>query len=448
MRVHFISIGGAVMHNLALALAKKGFTVTGSDDEIYEPATSRLAAAGLLPKTIGWNKDNITSDIDAIVLGMHAKIDNPELIQAQELGLKIYSFPEYMYEQTKDKKRIVVGGSHGKTSTTAMILYVLKHYHIDFDYLVGSLIEGFDTMVGISATSKIAVFEGDEYLNSALDPRPKFHLYKADVGIITGVSWDHINVFPTYEIYLKQFEIFIKGLPQNGALIYCEADSEVKKTSETTPCAAQLIPYTTPENNVIDGITYLLVNGTSIPLKVFGNHNLQNMMAAKFACEEAGINEMQFYEAIQHFKGTAKRLETIAETATSIVYRDFAHAPSKLQATINAVKQLHPERKLIAAYELHTFSSLNKAFLPHYHNTMEEADIKAVLFSKHALEMKKMPMLDTAEVAQEFGEGVNVFTDKNALRTFIDEQYTGHENVLLMSSGTFDGMSLDLNQPK
>jgi UDP-N-acetylmuramate: L-alanyl-gamma-D-glutamyl-meso-diaminopimelate ligase len=431
------------MHNLALALHHKGFTVTGSDDEIYEPAKSRLEKAGILPTSFGWNSNNITPDLDAIVLGMHARKDNPELIRAQELGLKIYSFPEYMYEQTKDKKRIVIGGSHGKTSTTAMILFVLKYFHIDFDYLVGSIIDGFDTMVGISNTSKIAVFEGDEYLNSALDPRPKFHFYHTEVGIITGIAWDHINVFPTYENYVEQFEIFIKGLPKEGALIYCADDAEVKRVSENTPCAARLIPYTTPENEVRDGITYVNINKKLIPLKFFGKHNMQNMMAAKYACLEAGITEEQFYEAIQQFKGTAKRLETIKETPTSIIYRDFAHAPSKLKATVNAVKNLYPNRKLIAAYELHTFSSLNKDFLPQYHNTMEEADVKAVLYSKHALEMKKMPMLNTVEVAKHFGEGVAVFTDKNELRDYILNHYKGNENLLLMSSGTFDGMNVE-----
>ena len=443
MRVHFISIGGAVMHNLALALHNKGYKVSGSDDEIYEPARSRLEKAGILPAETGWNVNNITPDLDAIVLGMHARKDNPELVKAQEMGLKIYSFPEYMYEQTRDKKRIVIGGSHGKTSTTAMILFVLKYYHVDFDYLVGSLIDGFDTMVGISPTSRLAVFEGDEYLNSALDPRPKFHFYKTEVGIITGIAWDHINVFPTYENYVEQFEIFIKELPAKGALIYCADDAEVKRVSENTPCRARLIPYSTPKNKVENGVTYVIVNGKEIPLNVFGNHNLQNMMAAKFACIEAGLTEEQFFDAIQHFKGTAKRLETIKETESSVIYRDFAHAPSKLKATVNAVKNLYPERKLVAAYELHTYSSLNKAFLPHYKDSMAEADVAAVLFSMHALEMKKMPMLDEAEVAEGFGGNVKVFTDKNELHAFLRSHYSGRENLLLMSSGTFDGMSLD-----
>ncbi len=425
---------------MAIALHKKGFKVTGSDDEIYEPAKSRLDKYGLLPKENGWFTQNISSDIDAIVLGMHARKDNPEMLKAQEMGIKIYSFPEYMYEQTKDKKRIVIGGSHGKTSTTAMIMFALNYHKVEFDYLVGSMIEGFDTMVGLSESSKIAIFEGDEYLTSALDLRPKFHVYQAHIGIITGIAWDHINVFPTYENYVAQFEIFIKDLPAHGALIYCADDPEVKRVSESTPCKARMIPYTTPANTVENGVTYLTNQDPKVALKVFGKHNLQNMMAAKFACMEAGLTEEQFYEAIQHFKGTAKRLETLKETAESIIYRDFAHAPSKLKATINAVKNLYPERKLIAAYELHTYSSLNKAFLPHYHNSMAEADIKAVLFSKHALEMKKMPMLDEEEVSTHFGSGVKVFTDKNELRKFIDLHYTGKENLLLMSSGTFDGM--------
>lgn len=438
--VHFISIGGAVMHNMALALHNKGYKVSGSDDEIYEPAKSRLEKAGILPPKMGWDVNNITTSIDFVILGMHARIDNPELIKAKELGLKVYSFPEYMYEQTKNKKRIVVGGSHGKTSTTAMILYALKYFNQNFDYLVGSLIDGFDTMVGIDDNSKLAVFEGDEYLNSAIDPRPKFHFYHADVAIITGISWDHVNVFPTYENYLKQFEIFIKKIPKNGTLIYCADDLEVKKLCENTPCDAKLIPYYTPPNKVVNGVTYLQIDGKEIALKVFGNHNLQNMMAAKFACIEAGLTEAQFYEAIQNFTGTAKRLETIKETKQSVIYRDFAHAPSKLKATVNAVKNLYPDRKLIAVYELHTFSSLSKSFLPNYNNCMIEADVSAVLFTKHALEMKKMPMLTVQEVTKAFGNNVKVFTDKNELRSFITQNYTGNQNLLLMSSGTFDGM--------
>jgi UDP-N-acetylmuramate: L-alanyl-gamma-D-glutamyl-meso-diaminopimelate ligase len=435
------------MHNMAIALQKKGYHVTGTDDEIYEPALSRLKNYNLLPNQFGWQPNLITQDIDAIILGMHARKDNPELARAQELGLKIYSFPEYMYEQTKDKLRIVVGGSHGKTTTTAMILHVLNYHNLEFDYLVGSQLAGFETMVGFSHTSKIAVFEGDEYLTSALDLRPKFHVYQANIGIITGIAWDHINVFPTYENYLFQFEKFIKDISKDGSIIYCESDPEVKKLLDQTETACEKIPYTTPLFSVENGHFILPTSVTGeekpIGLSFFGTHNLQNMMAAKHACLKAGLNQAQFYEAIQSFKGTAKRLETIKETEHSLVLRDFAHAPSKLKATVNAVRELYPNRKLIAAYELHTYSSLNKDFLPHYHNTLEKADIRAVLFSKHALEIKKMPMLDPSEVAAGFGDDVMVFTDKNELRTFLEQNYTGKENLLLMSSGTFDGMNLE-----
>ncbi len=443
MRIHLISIGGAVMHNMAIALKQKGHTITGTDDEIYEPAKSRLQKQGLLPAEMGWQPALITTDLDAIILGMHARNDNPELLKAKELGLKIYSFPEFMYEQTKNKLRVVVGGSHGKTTTTAMILHVLNHHHVAFDYLVGSQLEGFDTMVGFSETSKIAVFEGDEYLTSAIDLRPKFHVYQADIGIITGIAWDHINVFPTFENYVLQFKKYVKEIPANGAIIYCDEDAEVNKLLVQTETTCEKIPYTTPSFKVVDGKFIIETpEGNSVILNFFGTHNLQNMMAAYHACLKVGLNQSQFFEAIASFKGTAKRLETLKETENSLVIRDFAHAPSKLKATVNAVRELYPERKLIAIYELHTFSSLNKAFLPHYHNTLQQADVRAVLFSKHALEVKKMPMLSKEEVANGFGENVQVFTDKNELHEFILKHYTGEENLLLMSSGNFDGMSV------
>lgn len=444
MHIHFISIGGAVMHNMAIALHKKGYKVTGTDDEIYEPAKSRLQKYGLLPAEMGWQPELIHKDIDAIILGMHARKDNPELLKALELGIKIYSFPEFMYEQTKDKLRIVVGGSHGKTTTTAMILHVLNHHKVEFDYLVGSQLEGFETMVGFSHTAKIAVFEGDEYLTSAIDLRPKFHVYQAQVGIITGIAWDHINVFPTYENYLEQFAFFAKNIPANGDIIYCASDNEVKKLIDATPLVCHKTPYQTPNFKVEDGrFIVTKTNGEKVALNFFGTHNLQNMMAAKHACAHAGISEDDFFLAIASFKGTAKRMETLKETNDSLVIRDFAHAPSKLKATVNAVRELHPNRKLIAAYELHTFSSLNKAFLPHYNNSMEKADVAAVLFSKHALEIKKMPMLDPNEVKEGFGNNVSVFTNKDELKAFLSSHYHGKENLLLMSSGTFDGMDLN-----
>jgi UDP-N-acetylmuramate: L-alanyl-gamma-D-glutamyl-meso-diaminopimelate ligase len=402
MNIHFISIGGAVMHNMAIALHKKGYKITGSDDEIYEPATSRLAKYGILPTKMGWDVNNIHLGLNAIILGMHARKDNPEMLKAQELGIKIYSFPEYMYEQTKDKLRIIVGGSHGKTTTTAMILHVLQACNIEFDYLVGSMLAGFETMVGLSETSKIAVFEGDEYLTSALDLRPKFHVYKGDIGIITGIAWDHINVFPTFDFYVEQFKIFVEALPQKGSIIYSSDDEEVNKLIAESNILAKKVPYLTPDFEVRNGVVYLKINEQEIALKFFGTHNLQNMMAAKYACDTAGVTNEQFFKSIQTFKGTAKRLETIFENENAMIIRDFAHAPSKLKATVNAVRELNPERKLIAVYELHTFSSLNKDFLPQYFNSMQTANVKAVLYSKHALEMKKMPMLTNEDVSAGF----------------------------------------------
>lgn len=448
MKFHLTSIGGAVMHNLAIALHLKGHQVTGTDDEIYEPAKSRLNKYGLLPQETGWKPELITAETDAVILGMHARKNNPEIARAQELGIRIYSFPEFMYEQTRNKLRIVVGGSHGKTTTTAMILHVLRQQGIRFDYLVGSQLEGFETMVGFDPEAKLAVFEGDEYLTSALDLRPKFHVYQAEVGIITGIAWDHINVFPTFENYLEQFKIFIEQIPANGSLIYCAADAQVKELVTKTNPVCEQIPYTTPAFEVVDGKFIVQVNDAAtgrskaVRLEFFGTHNLQNMMAARHACNKADISDDAFFEAIASFKGTAKRLETIKETPESLIIRDFAHAPSKLRATVNAVRELYPNRKLIAVYELHTYSSLNKAFLPHYHNTLEKADVRAVLFSRHALEMKKMPMLEPSEVAAGFGNEVQVFTSKDELRAFIASHYKGRENLLLMSSGTFDGMDL------
>jgi len=439
-RVHFISIGGAVMHNMALALHNKGFVVSGSDDEIYEPALSRLKKQGLLPQKNGWFPEKITADIDAVILGMHAKANNPELLKAQQLGLKIYSFPEFMFEQTKNKLRIVVGGSHGKTTTTAMILHVLKSYHVMFDYLVGSQLEGFDTMVGFETNSKIAVFEGDEYLTSPIDLRPKFHVYNADVGIITGIAWDHMNVFPTFEIYKKQFSIFAENIPKQGNLIFFKNDQELTNIINKSNIVAEKIGYSTPLFNIANGKTIITHGGKSYPLEIFGAHNLQNLMAAMHACKIAGISEDDFFNAVSSFKGTAKRLETLYKTNKQVVIRDFAHAPSKLKATVNAVKEQFPNNKLIAVYELHTFSSLNKEFLPQYYQSMQMADIAIVFYSLHALQMKKMPMIEKEEIMSGFGGKVNVFTNKDDLHTFIKSNFNNQVSLLLMSSGTFDGM--------
>ena len=450
MKVHFIAIGGSAMHNLAIALCQKGITVTGSDDEIFDPAKSRLEKYGLLPAEFGWHPERITPDLDAVVLGMHARIDNPELLRAQELGLTIYSYPEYLYEQSKDKMRIVIGGSHGKTTTTAMILHVLAHCGIEADYMVGAQLKGFDVMVRLSHTAKVMVIEGDEYLTSPIDRRPKFHLYKPDVAIITGIEWDHINVFPTFDIYREQFAKFIDLIEPNGTLVYCDEDPEVQRVAVGNQRTdIQKLPYRCPEHVVENGITYLCTpdgGDKGTPLQVFGHHNLLNLTAARLACRQVGVTDAQFDEAIASFEGASKRLELVKKSDTCAVYKDFAHAPSKLRATIHAMREQYPDRKLVACMELHTFSSLTQEFLQQYRNTMDEADVRYVYFSQHALQLKKLPPLDPEEVRKAFGGNVEVYTDSQKMIESV-KQYckelsilNSQFSILMMSSGNFDGI--------
>ncbi|MCR4811328.1 MAG: peptidoglycan synthetase [Bacteroidales bacterium] len=447
MNVHFIAIGGAAMHNLAIALHLKGYNVTGSDDEIFDPAKSRLQKYGLLPESFGWHPERITSDIDAVVLGMHARADNPELLKAQELGLRIYSYPEYLYEQSKDKTRVVIGGSHGKTTTTAMILHVLAHAGIEADYMVGAQLEGFEVMVRLSETAKVMVIEGDEYLTSPIDRRPKFHVYKPNIAVITGIEWDHINVFPTFDIYKDQFAQFINliqpiSADRQGTLVYCADDAVVREVAEANNRAEIVkMPYDVPKYEVVDGITYLIADdGRRTPLRVFGRHNLLNLTAARYVCRSLGVNYELFDEAISTFGGASKRLELVKKSDRCAVYKDFAHAPSKLRATIHAMREQYPDRKLVACMELHTFSSLTQEFLKQYHGTMTEADVRYVYFSQHALQLKKLPPLDPADVQAAFGDGVQVFTDSKVMVAELKKMPWSDANLLMMSSGNFDGI--------
>lgn len=444
MNVHFIAIGGSAMHNLAIALHLKGVTVTGSDDEIFDPAKSRLQKYGLLPDSIGWNPDRITPDLDAVVLGMHARLDNPELIRAQELGLKIYSYPEYLYEQSKDKLRIVIGGSHGKTTTTAMILHVLQHCGIEADYMVGAQLEGFEVMVRLSETARVMVIEGDEYLTSPIDRRPKFHLYKPDIAIMTGIEWDHINVFPTFEIYKDQFAQFVDLIMPNGTLIYCDDDKEVRDVAEKNQRTdIEKCPYRVPEHVVENGVTYLVKEGRRVPLSVFGNHNLLNMTAARYACQKLGVSDEQFDEAVSSFGGASKRLELVKRTTEQVLYKDFAHAPSKLRATISAMKEQYGEKPLIACMELHTFSSLTAEFLKQYKGCMDKAEVPIVYFNPHAVAHKKLPPLTTEQVYEAFGNrGIKVFCESQEVVRCLHELMDGNQkyNLLMMSSGNFDGI--------
>ena len=443
MRVHFIAIGGSAMHNLAIALHKKGYQVTGSDDEIFEPSKSRIASYGLLPEKFGWDENRITADIDAVILGMHARIDNPELLKAQELGLTIYSYPAYIYEQSKNKTRVVIGGSHGKTSITAMVLHVLEKCNFDFDYMVGAQLEGFETMVQLT-DAPVIILEGDEYLSSPIDRRPKFHLYKPHIALISGIAWDHINVFPTFENYIEQFDIFINQIEPNGYLTYCENDIVLKKLVTKNTSKIKKEGYSTPANYIEKGITFLKTEIGNIPLMVFGDHNLQNINGAKLICNQLGVDDADFFRAIATFKGAAKRLELIAKSETTAVYKDFAHSPSKLKATTKAVKQQYPDRKVVACMELHTFSSLNKNFLSEYENAMSDADEAYVYYSEHTLAHKRLEHITPAEVKNAFAsDNVEVINDSKQLVNVLENKNWNNSVLLLMSSGNFDGVDLN-----
>ncbi|MFH2096061.1 MAG: Mur ligase family protein [Bacteroidota bacterium] len=439
-KVHFIAVGGAVMHNLAIALHKKGYRVTGSDDEIFEPSRSRLAAHELLPSEQGWDENKITPDLDAVVLGMHAHADNPELQKARQLELKIYSVPEYLYEQTRDKKRIVVGGSHGKTTTTSMIMHVLRENGFAFDYMVGAQVEGFHTMVGLT-DAPIAVFEGDEYLSSSLDPRPKFHLYHPHIAILTGIAWDHINVFPTFENYLEQFSKFIGMIEPGGNLVYFEGDDHLSGLASKAGNNIEKQTYTTHPHAVENGRTFLINGDMKYPCLVFGEHNLQNISAAKAVCLMSGVTEEGFYRAISSFSGASKRLQLLAESKSTSVFLDFAHSPSKLKATTRAVRAQFPGRKLVACMELHTFSSLKKEFLPQYAGTMKDADKAFVYYSPETVKHKRLEEITPAQVAAAFGgDNVSVFTDPEELARQLKTIDWKNASLLLMSSGNFSGI--------
>lgn len=443
-KVHFIAIGGSAMHNLAIALKLKNYQVTGSDDEIFNPSKGRLEKHGLLPSTIGWDVTKISSDLDAVIVGMHARADNPELLKAQELGLKIYSYPEYIYEQTKDKTRVVIGGSHGKTSITSMILHVLNHLDINHDFMVGAQLEGFECMVKLSKDAKIAVLEGDEYLSSPIDRRPKFHLYQPNIALLSGIAWDHINVFPTFENYVEQFEIFINKIEPNGSIVYFEGDKNVKTVSEKARPDVNRTPYSTPTYSISNGITSVKIEDQQYPLVIFGEHNLQNLNGAQLVCKALGVSTHDFYTAIQSFKGASKRLELVKRTQDFAMYKDFAHSPSKLKATTKAVKDQFENRTLIACMELHTFSSLNKEFLAQYNGAMATADKAFVYFSPKTLAHKKLATITPEEVKAAFGtENVTVYTESETLINDLKAMNWQDKNLLMMSSGNFNGVDFN-----
>jgi UDP-N-acetylmuramate: L-alanyl-gamma-D-glutamyl-meso-diaminopimelate ligase len=444
MNVHFIAIGGSAMHNLAIALRKKGYDVSGSDDEIFEPSKSRLKKCGLLPEKEGWDSGHIHNGLDAVILGMHARKDNPELIKASELNLKIYSYPEYLYEQSKGKTRVVIAGSHGKTTITAMVLHVLEKSGVACDYMVGAQLEGFEVMVRLTEDAPYMILEGDEYLSSPMDPRPKFHLYHPNIALITGIAWDHINVFPTFENYIEQFQKFIDLIEKNGFLVYCSDDAHVDQLAGTARKDITRIPYSLPDFRVTDGITYLLENNTETSLQIFGRHNLANLNGASKVCKLLGVSDKEFLNAIGSFKGASKRLQLVGRNVRTAVYKDFAHSPSKLKATTSAMKQQFPDRQLIACLELHTFSSLSEKFLDQYIHCLDDADIPIVYFNPHAIALKKLPPITPDQVKRAFGiPELKVYTDSSELLSELSGLDYTNKNLLMMSSGDFDGINIE-----
>jgi UDP-N-acetylmuramate: L-alanyl-gamma-D-glutamyl-meso-diaminopimelate ligase len=445
MRTHFIAIGGAAMHNLALALHFKGYQVTGSDDAVFEPSKSRLQKQGLLPAEMGWFPEKITADIEAIILGMHAKADNPELLRAKELGLKIYSYPEFLFEQSKNKTRVVIGGSHGKTTITSMILHVMHYHNIEVDYMVGAQLEGFDTMVHLTETNDFIVLEGDEYLSSPIDRRPKFHLYQPNIALISGIAWDHINVFPTYENYVAQFEEFIAKITAGGILVYNAQDPEVLRVAEAATNPIRKLPYVTPDYEVSNGVTLLSTPEGPMPIEVFGAHNLNNLAGAKWICQNMGVDEADFYEAIATFKGASKRLEKIAESASKVAYKDFAHSPSKVAATTKAVKEQYPDRTLIACLELHTYSSLNAEFLKEYQGALDYADVAVVFYSPDAVKIKQLDEVSYDQIAQSFQrDDLVIYTNPQAFQDYLFGLDFANSALLLMSSGNYGGLNFEV----
>ena len=442
MNVHFIAIGGAAMHNLAIALHNKGYQITGSDDTIFDPSKSRLHAKGLLPSSFGWYPEKISSNLDAIVLGMHAKSDNPELIKAQSLDLKIYSYPEFLFEQSKNKTRVVIGGSHGKTTITSMILHVMHYHGQDVDYMVGAQLKGFDLMIKLTDENDFIVLEGDEYLSSPIDRRPKFHLYKPNIALLSGIAWDHINVFPTYDNYVEQFKIFVDSIVEGGSINYNEEDAEVKQVVEASTNTIRKIAYKTPEYRVSNGSTLLETSEGLLPVEIFGKHNLNNLAGAKWICQHMGIDEDDFYEAIATFAGASKRLEKMAESDGCIVFKDFAHSPSKVEATTNAVKEQFQERLLVACLELHTYSSLNAEFLQQYKGALDAADIAVVFYSPNAVAIKNLKEVSHEQIKNAFDKNdLIIYNNPVLFQEYLFSMNFNDKTLLLMSSGDYGGLN-------
>lgn len=430
------------MHNLAIALKQAGHDVSGSDDEIFDPSRATLIKHGLLPEKEGWHPEKLDQSFDAVILGMHAKQDNPELLKAQELGLTIFSFPEYIYDQSKNKQRIVIAGSHGKTTITAIIIHVLNFLKHKFDYVIGAKVNGIENTVKLS-DAPIIIIEGDEYLSSPLDPTPKFVRYQHHVGLISGISWDHANVFPTEEEYVKQFDLFADQTPKGGILIYCEQDSIALIIGKKERTDVLAIPYRSHTHNLDKGKIYLTDGKEKYPIKIFGSHNYQNISGAKEILKKIGVTEEQFFEAISSFEGASGRLQKIKETNGFSIYKDFAHAPSKVKATVKAMKEIHPSRDLVACLELHTLSSLSKTFIPQYKDSMKAAQVQIIYINAEKMKKKKLEPLVDSDIRKGFAApAMHIFNDAKKLEEFLLQQSWANKNLLMMSSGNFGGLPI------
>ena len=445
MNIHFIAIGGSAMHNLAIALHQKGYQVSGSDDMIHNPSKSRLEKYSLLPQEFGWFPEKISSSLDVVILGMHAKKDNLELLEAQKLGLKIYSYPEFLYEQSKDKTRVVIGGSHGKTTITSMVLHVLSYHEKEVDYMVGAQLEGFETMVHLTEENDFIVLEGDEYLSSPIDMRPKFHLYKPNIALLSGIAWDHVNVFPTFDNYLEQFRVFTDSMVNGGIMVYNEEDINVKEVVDSSENHIKKYPYQTPNHFIKDGVTYLETSEGDLPLEIFGKHNLQNLAGSKWICQHMGIDEDDFYEAIASFSGASKRLEKVAENNDTVIFKDFAHSPSKVEATTRAVKNQYNNRKVLACLELHTYSSLNADFLSEYKGSLDFADKAVVFYSPDAVKIKQLKEVTKKQIADAFQyDDLIIYTNPQEFKDFLFSENLKETVLLFMSSGNYGGLDFEL----
>ncbi|NPA43017.1 MAG: peptidoglycan synthetase [Chlorobi bacterium] len=441
-KVHFIAIGGSAMHNLALTLHDAGVEVTGSDDVIYDPSKTRLADAGILPPRFGWFPEKITPDLDAVIVGMHARSDNPELLRAKELGIPLYSYPEFLYRHAKDKTRLVVAGSHGKTTVTAMVIHVMTRAGLDTDFMVGSQLRGFQRMIRLTPDAPYMVIEGDEYPTSPLDPRPKFLHYKPHHTVITGIALDHINKFDTFDKYLEQFAAYVRTIEPGGTLVYFEEDPHLPKLA-TLRDDIRKIPYRTPSYEIIDGIYYLITPYGRVPMKIFGRHNMQNAEGARLLLQAIGVDDRTFYDHIRTFEGAGMRLETLYDDGNTVIIRDFAHAPSKVKASVEAVRERYPDKKLTAVLELHTYSSLNKKFIPHYKGTLEPADEAVVFYSPEAVKIKRLDPIEPEFIRQAFGRpDLKVFTDDREFKRYMENLPKDNNVLLLMSSGHLGGIEV------